>query len=67
MRGGGTSCLEGCGIVHGLPVGLKPFVKTQPAQGEVGAVVKILGTNLTGATNGTVQVTVIPRQAAAHQ
>jgi uncharacterized protein (TIGR03437 family) len=32
---------------------LGPFVETQPTSGKVGAVVKILGTNLTGATGVT--------------
>jgi hypothetical protein len=34
-------------------VGLGPFVETQTASGKVGAAVKILGTNLTGATSVT--------------
>ena len=45
------------GTVFSLSVGLGPFVETLPASGKVGATVKILGTNLTGATavafNGT--------------
>jgi len=41
------------GTVFSLSVGLGPFVKTQPASGKVGAAVKILGTNLTGATSVT--------------
>ena len=45
------------GTVFSLSVGLGPFVETQPTYGKVGAVVKILGTDLTGATsvsfNGT--------------
>jgi uncharacterized repeat protein (TIGR03803 family) len=45
------------GTVFSLSVGLGPFVKTQTTSGEVGATVKILGTDLTGATsvsfNGT--------------
>ena len=43
----------GYGMVFGLYVGLAPFVGTQPTSGEVGAAVKILGTNLTGATSVT--------------
>jgi uncharacterized protein (TIGR03437 family) len=34
-------------------VGLGPFVETSPASGAVGAAVKILGTDLTGATKVT--------------
>ncbi len=45
------------GTVFSLSVGLGPFVETLPTSGKVGAAVKILGTNLTGATsvsfNGT--------------
>jgi len=48
------------GVVFSLDVGLAPFVETQPTCGKVGAAVKILGTNLTGATsvkfNGTAAV-----------
>ena len=48
------------GTVFRLSVGLGPFVKPRPPYGKVGAAVKILGTNLTGATsvsfNGTVAV-----------
>jgi uncharacterized repeat protein (TIGR03803 family) len=47
----------GYGTVFGLSVGLGPFVETLPTSGKVGATVKILGTNLTSATdvsfNGT--------------
>jgi uncharacterized repeat protein (TIGR03803 family) len=39
------------GTVFSLAVGLGPFVETQPASGQVGAVVKILGTDLTGTTS----------------
>jgi len=50
----------GCGTVFSLAVGLGPFVKTEPASGEVGATIDILGTNLTGASsvsfNGTAAV-----------
>jgi uncharacterized repeat protein (TIGR03803 family) len=48
---------NGYGTVFSLSVGLEPFVETQPTAAKVGAAVKILGTNLTGATsvnfNGT--------------
>jgi uncharacterized repeat protein (TIGR03803 family) len=50
-----SSCY--CGTVFSLSVGLGPFVKTLPTSGKVGVAVKILGTDLTGATgvafNGT--------------
>ena len=45
---GGTNNL---GTVFKLSVGLAPFVKTLPTSAKVGAKVKILGTNLTGATS----------------
>jgi uncharacterized repeat protein (TIGR03803 family) len=49
-----------CGTVFSLSTGLGPFVETQPNSGKVGARVKILGTNLKGATsvtfNGTAAV-----------
>jgi uncharacterized repeat protein (TIGR03803 family) len=41
------------GTVFSLSVGLGPFVEALPASGNVGATVKILGTNLTGATSVT--------------
>jgi uncharacterized repeat protein (TIGR03803 family) len=41
----------GCGTVFSLAVGLGPFVKTEPASGEVGAAISILGTDLTGASS----------------
>jgi len=45
------------GTVFRLSLGLSPSVETQPTSGKVGAVVKILGNNLDGATsvafNGT--------------
>ena len=41
------------GTVFSLSVGLGPFVETQPTSGKVGAAVKILGTDLTGATSVT--------------
>jgi len=43
----------GCGTVFRLSVGLDPFVKTLPAVGPVGSTVRILGTDLTGATSVT--------------
>ena len=47
---GGTS---GEGTVFRLCVGLCPFVQALPASAQVGAAVRILGTNLTGATSVT--------------
>jgi uncharacterized repeat protein (TIGR03803 family) len=55
--GSSTACPYGCGTVFSLSVGLGPFVETLPNSGKVGAAVRILGTDLTGATsvafNGT--------------
>jgi uncharacterized repeat protein (TIGR03803 family) len=51
---GGTHNL---GTVFSLSVGLGPFVETQVRSGKVGAAVKILGSNLSGATTGYVEVT----------
>jgi uncharacterized repeat protein (TIGR03803 family) len=51
--GGGSECAQGCGPVFGLSVGLPHFVETEPAGGKVGAAVKILGTDLVGATSVT--------------
>src|ERR1017187_5933854 len=54
--GASTNCIN-CGTVFSLSVGLGPFVETQTTSGKVGAAVKILGSDLTGATsvsfNGT--------------
>jgi uncharacterized repeat protein (TIGR03803 family) len=53
---GGTSTIcedfgaIGCGMVFSLDVGLRPFVKFVVPNGEVGSVIQILGTGLTGAT-----------------
>ena len=52
-QGGGV---DNDGAVFSLSVGLGPFAETLPTSGEVGFVVKILGTDLTGATTGAVQV-----------
>ncbi|MFN7995653.1 MAG: choice-of-anchor tandem repeat GloVer-containing protein [Bryobacteraceae bacterium] len=41
------------GTIFSVSVGLSPFIKTLLTSGKVGAVVKILGTNLTGATTVT--------------
>ena len=43
----------GHGTVFALSVGLGLFVETQPTSGAVGVAVRILGTNLTGATSVT--------------
>jgi uncharacterized repeat protein (TIGR03803 family) len=45
--------VPGCGTVFSLSVGLGPFVETNPTSGKVGKAVKILGSNLTGATSVT--------------
>jgi len=62
-QGGTFTCPligSGCGTVFSLSVGLGPFVRTLPTSSKVGAAVKVLGTNLTGATsvtfNGTAAV-----------
>ena len=44
-------CTGICGTVFSVSVGLSPFVEAQPGSGKVGAAVKILGTDLTGATS----------------
>jgi uncharacterized repeat protein (TIGR03803 family) len=41
------------GTIFSLKLGLGPFVETLPTSGKVGAAVRILGTDLTGATNVT--------------
>ena len=43
----------GYGTVFGLSTGLGQFVETQTTSGKVGETVKILGTDLTGATGVT--------------
>jgi uncharacterized repeat protein (TIGR03803 family) len=66
----GTTRLDNAnsaGTIFSLSVGLSPFVETQPTSGKVGAPVKILGTNLTGATsvtfNGTAAVFAVARRS----
>jgi hypothetical protein len=51
--GTSTACWYGCGTVFSLSVGLGPFVETLLNSGKVGATVRILGTDLTGATSVT--------------
>jgi uncharacterized repeat protein (TIGR03803 family) len=48
--GASSACTSGCGTVFGLFVGLGRFVQTHPTGGKIGAGVKILGTNLKGAS-----------------
>jgi len=52
---GGTSsaCSDGCGTVFSLSVGLGPFVEMEPTSARVGSSIRILGTNLVGATGVT--------------
>jgi len=55
-EGGTIGCgalVNGCGTVFRLSVGLDPFVETQTNSGNVGAAVRILGSDLTGATGVT--------------
>jgi uncharacterized repeat protein (TIGR03803 family) len=51
--GSSSACEFGCGTVFSLSMGLGPFVETLPNSGKVGAAIRILGTNLTGATSVT--------------
>jgi uncharacterized repeat protein (TIGR03803 family) len=51
--GSSTECPYGCGTVFSLSVGLGPFVEMLPSSGKLGAAVRILGTDLTGATSVT--------------
>ncbi|HXM44692.1 MAG TPA: choice-of-anchor tandem repeat GloVer-containing protein [Bryobacteraceae bacterium] len=51
--GADSACANGCGTIFSLSVGLGPFVETQTTSGEVGVAVKILGSDLAGATSVT--------------
>jgi uncharacterized repeat protein (TIGR03803 family) len=53
VGGSSTACPAGCGTVFRLSMGLSPFVTTLPASGVEGTRVRILGTDLTGATSVT--------------
>jgi uncharacterized repeat protein (TIGR03803 family) len=51
---GWPSCSNGCvGTIFSLDMGLGPFVETLPTSGKAKAAVKILGTDLAGATGVT--------------
>jgi uncharacterized repeat protein (TIGR03803 family) len=69
--GAGTGCGTSCGTVFKWSTGLAPFVTPLPASGHEGNTIRILGTDLTGATavtfNGkTAKFTVIsPTQIEA--
>jgi uncharacterized repeat protein (TIGR03803 family) len=54
--GGGSACYlagPGCGTIFRLSLGLSPFVETLPTSGDAGTNVRILGTDLIGATSVT--------------
>jgi uncharacterized repeat protein (TIGR03803 family) len=53
LGGTSTACQNGCGTVFSLSVGLNPFITTLPVAGLVDEAVKILGSDLTGATSVT--------------
>jgi uncharacterized repeat protein (TIGR03803 family) len=65
----GTTNADGTGsdgTVFSLSVGLAPFVETLPTAGRVGQVVKILGSNLTGATSVTFNGTAAAFTVVSH-
>jgi len=51
--GSSTACPYGCGTVFSLSAGLGPFVEALPNSGQQGAAIRILGSDLTGATSVT--------------
>jgi len=51
--GGNLSCSGGCGTAFTISDGLGAFVEALPAGAKVGTSIKILGSNLTGATSVT--------------
>jgi uncharacterized repeat protein (TIGR03803 family) len=51
--GSSIACSAGCGTVYSVSVGLGSFVEANPGSSAVGAVVNILGNNLTGTTSVT--------------
>ncbi|HEV2378228.1 MAG TPA: choice-of-anchor tandem repeat GloVer-containing protein [Terriglobia bacterium] len=55
IQGGSYSCVyySGCGTIFRLSVGLGRFVETLPTSGKVGVTIKILGSNLKGASSVT--------------
>ena len=50
---GGDNGMPGSGVIFRFSEGLSPFVETWPVIGKVGEIVRILGTNLAGATSVT--------------
>ena len=53
VGGTSTACTGGCGTVFRLSMGLRPFVATVPTANAPGRHVRILGTDLAGATSIT--------------
>jgi uncharacterized repeat protein (TIGR03803 family) len=53
VGGSRIACSYGCGTVFSLSVGLGPFLETLPTSGSAGKLVRVLGTNLTGASSVT--------------
>ncbi len=54
--GGGitsSTCINGCGVVYSLSMGLGPFVESLPAAGKTGSTIGILGNNLTSTSGVT--------------